>query len=99
MQRLDAHTVLKVIFGLIRENVLADDFEPTESQKFILLALRKGELKTDDLVARTGLSKSQFFERGRGLSQLREAGLVDHKLRVGYFLTPEGEQRAAMLDE
>ena len=73
-------------------------FSPTESQKCILIALREcGELKTDALADKSGLSKSQLFERGRGLDQLRDAGLVAHVPRSGYHLTEEGERVAALL--
>jgi len=75
-----------------------ETFTPTESQKCILIALREnGELKTDALADKSGLSKSQLFEKGRGMDQLREAGLVSHVPRSGYHLTEEGERVAALL--
>lgn len=73
------------------------EFEPTATQEAILLALRDGEMKTDRLAGASGLNKSQLFEKGRGLEQLRNAGLVDHKLRAGYFLTEPGERLVALL--
>lgn len=67
-------------------------FDPTATQEAILLALKGGEMKTDRLVSSSGLNKSQLFEKGRGLEQLRAAGLVEHRQRVGYFLTEAGER-------
>jgi hypothetical protein len=75
------------------------EFEPTDTQKVILISLRQcGEMKTDALVDKSGLSKSQLFEKGRGIAQLTEAGLMSHRPRTGYFLTEEGERVAALLD-
>lgn len=73
-------------------------FEPTGTQEVILRALKEhGELKTDALVQLTELSKSQLFEKGRGLAQLQEVGLVAHQPRAGYYLTEAGERRAALI--
>ncbi len=74
-----------------------DEFEPLPVQVEVLLALRDGDKKSDELAKLCKCDKNRLFEKGRGLDQLQEAGLVSHRERVGYYLTQEGERRAELI--
>jgi hypothetical protein len=73
------------------------EFEPLPIQAEILLALRRGDLTSNELAKAVKCEKNRIFEKGRGLDQLQESGLVAHKERVGYYLTQEGERRAELI--
>ncbi len=73
------------------------EFEPLPVQVEILLALRDGDKKSDELAKLLRCDKNRLFEKGRGMDQLHEAGLVAHRDRVGYFLTREGERAAELI--
>lgn len=74
-----------------------EEFEPLPVQAEVLLALREGDKKSDELAKAIKCDKNRLFEKGRGLDQLQEAGLVAHRDRVGYYLTQEGERKAELI--
>ena len=68
-------------------------FVPNDVQAGILEALDGKAMRTDQLANKVGCDRRQLFRRPGGVQELRDAGLVNHHDRHGYFrpdCPPEG---------
>lgn len=73
------------------------EFVPLPVQEEILIQLRVGDKKSGELAKAVKVDNNRLFEKGRGMDQLIDAGLVAHRDRVGYYLTREGERVAELI--